>query len=96
MIKQMKVEDFLKSIPYDDVCHTNCIVTCSADDKCHFFAYVKQEHGVLLRTFSFKSFWSVMQKLDDVASKLNIRVAVKTPLFRKSMLDDFPSFNVGM
>lgn len=95
MIKKMKIDEFLKTIPYDNVAHANCKVTFG-DNEHLFFAYVKLDDGTLLRTFDFKDFWTVMQKLDDEAEKIKIRVTVKTPLFRKSTTDELTSFDIGM
>lgn len=94
MIKKLKINDFLKQIPYDNIGHCNCNVTYN--DDANYFAYVRLDGGILLRTYSFKDFWVIMKKLDDESKKLNIRCTVKTPLFRKSILDDFTTFNIGM
>lgn len=91
----MKINEFLKAIPYDNIAHANCKVTFG-DDERHYFAYVKLDNGTLLRTFDFRDFWTVMKNLDDGAEKLDIRLTVKTPLFRKSMCDELTTFNVGM
>lgn len=94
MIKRMKINEFLKEIPYDNIAHCNCKVTF--DDNSSYFAYVRLENGTLLRTFGFKDFWTVMKKLDDECKNLDIRCTVKTPFFRKSMYDELTTFNVGM